>query len=1015
MRRVRVVRHRGTGTAPRQMQARKRPRAPLQVVTHQLPPAQVVECPVCGRSLSLAAVDMHLDSCLSKAHRAGAAANTHQPGSAVQMTLAQASGFVALPRGVIAPICASPANARASTAPQPPPGLAPPPDRELHFQLDAPVEPVAGGPVTAARGSSAPPEVELQLQSPPVQAQQAGCLPDAVDDADDAGDGAARDCSLEPAVLTTFVAGRHAHKAAAPALPPGAAVTLVREPDNVVDVAALKVMTLCGACLGYVPAAIAAELSPLVDAELLQLHATLPAGAAAGSDAPSGDAPAMHITTTVDAGSASGARCNAGWGAAAAAAAATLPGGAVRSASAVRNMRALVTTVVASAAHLFTAEQRAVMDAFTRPGSLSDAAASLLVHMLLRTGPWFKLAALHYAGIDDSQAAVQELHSAGLAHMLDPSAPDACIAAVLACVRTETADAARDLCCLLTASEARTAIATAQLVTPPSAAARMSRSDAVAALARGLAHVGSEEGEDDTVHRVASAWVAGVASSKAVVRLTPLAACALARAQRLFFLGCGGSASASATLDVSRFLLVDLGVVRYPRVMKAPQPPADGCMWTHLFPTMEHLERFEEAVTCEADVESALEARDDGAATRASERSLTALGWQHGGDAAAAHATLADEQNILRSPFLSQFTAAHIHAGCVTTAVTLHERARDYTAAVALLRRLLSSSHLPGGRGKLWVRLATDLEHLRLYDEALDACEAGLADAWTRPGQAHELRAKALRIARPPRRWKPPAWAVSAPHLQPPRVVTVPQPTPLRSERSKKSLFAVDANEVDAIQPADVGKAEHWTVEQLALAHYRSAGWPCGVHSESQVWTTLFGLMFWDILFDANTAPPGAFLGSPFQTAPLDLHSPHFAAWPPRAAAIRARLQSIATGGSDAARALLSAAWTDNKGAACAGVAWAAFSLEQLQEVAACIGGAKLAAIMRLLALDYAGWRGGMPDLVLWRPQLQPGDPPAAALLVEVKGVNDALRCNQRAWCDALAHAGVDIEVLHFV
>ena len=1007
-------RHRGTGAAPRQMQARKRPRAPLQVVTHQLPLAtQVVECPVCGRALSLAAVDVHLDSCLSKRGGAGAApGGVQQPSSGVQRTLAQASGFVALPRGVRAPLSASPAKARASTAPQPPPGLVPPPDRELHFQVDAPVEPAAGGALAAAGASSAHPQLAPQLSSPPAHAQQAVCLPDAVDDDGDASEDTARDCSMEPAVLATFVAGRHAHKAAAPALAPGAAVTLVREPDNAVDAAALKVVTLCGACLGYVPAAVAAELSPLLDAELLQLHATLPAGAAAGADAPSGDAPPMHITATFDAGCASllGARLGAGWGAAATAAAATLPGGAARTASAVRNMRALVSTVVASASHLFTAEQSAVMEAFTCTSSLSDAAAALLVHMLLRKGPWFKLAALHYAGIDDSLAAVKELQSAGLAHALDPSAPDACIAAVLSCERTEAADAARDLCQLLTAAEARTAVATAQLVTPPSAAARMSRSDAVAALARGLAC----SDEDDTAHRAALAWATAVTSSKAVVRLTPLAASALARAQRLFFLGCGGSASASAALDISRFLLVDLGVVRYPRVMGTPQLPADGCMWTHLFPTMEHLERFEEAVTCEADLESALEARDDGAAMRTCERSLAALGWRQGGDAAAAHATLADEQQAVRTPFLAQFTAAHIHAGCVTVAVTLHERARDYTAAVALLRRLLSSPHCPGGRGKLWVRLATDLEHTQLYDDALDACEAGLGDAWTRPGQAHELRAKALRIAKPPRRWKPPAWAVSAPHLQPPRVVTVPQPTPLRSERSKKSLFAADANAVDAIEPAD-GAEQHWTVEQLALAHYRAAGWPCGVHSESQVWTTLFGLMFWDILFDANTAPPGAFLGSPFQTAPLDLHSSHFAAWPPRAAAIRGRLQCIATGGSDAARALLSAAWTANKGAACAGVAWSALSLEQLQEVAACIGGANLAAIMRLLALDYAGWRGGMPDLVLWRPQLQPGEPPAAALLVEVKGVNDALRCNQRAWCDALAQAGVDIEVLHFV
>ena len=999
------------------MHARKRPRAPLQAVTHQLPPAscQVVECPVCGRALSLAAVDTHLDSCLlSKGGGGATAPGALQPGAGVQRTLAQATGFVALPRGVRAPVAISPAQARASTAPLPPPGLAPPPDRQLDFQVGVPVETAAGGAVAAA-GDALWAQPELSPHA--THAQQAAGLPDPVPaDDSDAGDETddARGSSLEPAVVATFVAGRHAHKAAAPAVAPGSAVTLVREPDNAVDAAALKVVTLCGTCLGYVPAAVAAELSPLLDAELLQLHATLPCGAVAGAEAPSGDAPPMHITATVEASAGSASRRRAGWNAAAAMAAATLPGGAARSASAVRNMRALVSTVLSSAAHLFSAEQTAALDAFTC-GSLSDAASSLAVHMLLRKGPWFKLAALHYADIGDALPVVQELQRAGLAHVLDPSSPDTCTAALLSCVRDEAAGAARDLSQLLTAAEARAAVAAAQLVTPPSAAARMSRTDAVAALARGLAHDSDEDGDDDTALRAASAWATAVASVRAVARLTPLAASAFGRAQRLFFLGCGGSASASATLDVSRFLLVDLGVVKYPRGMGAPQP-SDGRMWTRLFPTAAHLERFEEAVQCEADVQAALEARDDGAAIATCQRSLAALGWHQDGDAAcaAAHTVSDDEHPAARPPFLAQFSAAHVHAGCVTAAVTLHERARDYPSAVALLRRLLSSPHLPGGRGKLWVRLATDLEHLRLYDDALDACEAGLADAWTRLGQAHELRAKALRIAKPPRRWKPPTWAVSAavPHLRPPRVVTVSQPTPLRSERSKKSLFV--AGDEGAIQPGD-GKAEHWTVEQLALAHYRSAGWPCGVHSESQVWTTLFGLLMWDILFDAAIAPPGAFLGSPFQTAPLDLHSPHFAAWPPRAAAIRARLQCIATGGGDATRALLASAWAANTGAACAGVAWNAFTLEQLQEVAKCVGSAQLAAILKLLALDYAGWRGGMPDLVLWRPQTAPGGEPGAALLVEVKGMNDTLRCNQRAWCDALIQAGVDIEVLHFV
>ena len=46
-----------------------------------------------------------------------------------------------------------------------------------------------------------------------------------------------------------------------------------------------------------------------------------------------------------------------------------------------------------------------------------------------------------------------------------------------------------------------------------------------------------------------------------------------------------------------------------------------------------------------------------------------------------------------------------------------------------------------------------------------------------------------------------------------------------------------------------------------------------------------------------------------------------------------------------------------------------------------CMGGLGLSKIVRLMAEDYRGVLGGMPDLLLWRPGK--GD----AMLVEVRGV----------------------------
>lgn len=78
------------------------------------------------------------------------------------------------------------------------------------------------------------------------------------------------------------------------------------------------------------------------------------------------------------------------------------------------------------------------------------------------------------------------------------------------------------------------------------------------------------------------------------------------------------------------------------------------------------------------------------------------------------------------------------------------------------------------------------------------------------------------------------------------------------------------------------------TVEEFSLQHYEDEGWkgyvdfepPQGfvhdvlprLHSEGRVVYTIFGLLFWDIIF---ATVPGAF-ETPFQVAPLDIDTDTF-------------------------------------------------------------------------------------------------------------------------------------------
>ncbi|KAI4151200.1 MAG: hypothetical protein L6R39_002082, partial [Caloplaca ligustica] len=81
------------------------------------------------------------------------------------------------------------------------------------------------------------------------------------------------------------------------------------------------------------------------------------------------------------------------------------------------------------------------------------------------------------------------------------------------------------------------------------------------------------------------------------------------------------------------------------------------------------------------------------------------------------------------------------------------------------------------------------------------------------------------------------------------------------------------------------------SVEAMCLSHYRSQGWK-GYHSEGGIMRTLFGYLFYDVLF---TYVPNVFQ-TPFQTCPLDLHTDSF--FSSRFSEIHSRLNEISNGGA---------------------------------------------------------------------------------------------------------------------
>lgn len=55
-----------------------------------------------------------------------------------------------------------------------------------------------------------------------------------------------------------------------------------------------------------------------------------------------------------------------------------------------------------------------------------------------------------------------------------------------------------------------------------------------------------------------------------------------------------------------------------------------------------------------------------------------------------------------------------------------------------------------------------------------------------------------------------------------------------------------------------------------------------------------------------------------------------------------------------------------------------------------CVGGAGLSVVCRLISEDCSGWRGGMPDLLLWRPDR--GDAMVSEVKVGARGAGRGTR-----------------------
>jgi Fanconi-associated nuclease 1 len=441
--------------------------------------------------------------------------------------------------------------------------------------------------------------------------------------------------------------------------------------------------------------------------------------------------------------------------------------------------------------------------------------------------------------------------------------------------------------------------------------------------------------------------------------------------------------------DLNALIMEDIGVTRYPLAVALSTAAGTaeeqkkkndllGRGVNGVFSTRESLDEYLNLVERAAEVDAAYDGGDDAVAL---ELLATILNPFLDGEKSSLPAA--------RTCFLRRFEPAWVRARMATLGATLLERNGRYAEATKIYFSLLSAPHYPEKRGVWYVRACTNLSrHLSRGNDAVLVCEAGLKDPWVRSGERLGLQRRALRLARQFKRWGllGARWRLDVEWEAP---IDMIRATALNANAPDKNRYCTILDNGDATV----------SVECLAMEHYADTENWRGVHSETRVWTTLFVLLFADVIL---LPIPGVFQ-SQFQIAPLDFGTDSFVA--KRLPAIADRLALIRKGDG---KGIVRTMWHKFYGCAIQGVSWILLSLVDLCDIVDGLGGTSLADIMGLLAEDFSSWSSGAPDLLLWQRRANSA---IYVKAVEVKSANDRLSDQQRAWLLALRDAGVSVAV----
>ena len=193
----------------------------------------------------------------------------------------------------------------------------------------------------------------------------------------------------------------------------------------------------------------------------------------------------------------------------------------------------------------------------------------------------------------------------------------------------------------------------------------------------------------------------------------------------------------------------------------------------------------------------------------------------------------------------------------------------------------------------------------------------------------------------------------------------------------------------------DIPVSYRFRVERGAIDYYQELG-AQAVFSENEPWRALFGLLFWDIIYDTNVKA----IHNPLQRVPSDFFLPDF--YLKRSTQLLARMKEADS--TEAISAVVEKTFQEKFGITNVLVSWYPGMLETVLKLISLLTPQQIHAVLLEMAYNLRENTRGFPDLLVWDE--------TEYSFIEIKSPTDHLSSRQLHWLHFFADHNIKSRIV---